>query len=132
MVRVKDGMNDIVVTVGPSHTLRQAAERMTDHQVGAAVVVDAEMPAPGILTERDILCATGRGQDVDTELVADHLTAELVYAARDWSLEQAAEQMVRGGFRHVVVLDGSDVAGILSMRDIVRAWTAEGATSDMG
>jgi len=96
--------------------------------VGAAVVVDNEQPGPGIITERDLLHSNGVGQDVDSELVRDHLTSELVYAAADWSLEQAAEEMVRGRFRHVIVLDGSEVVGIISMRDIVRCWTTEGAT----
>ena len=53
----------------------------------------------------------------------------MILAAPDWSLEQAASEMVRGGFRHIIVVDGADVVGILSMRDIVRCWTAEGSTS---
>lgn len=57
---VRDGMNEIVVTVGPHHTLREAARRMTDHHVGAAVVLDNEGPGPGIITERDLLMPTGR------------------------------------------------------------------------
>jgi CBS domain-containing protein len=124
---VKDAMNPIVVSVGPSHNLREAARRMTARGVGAAVVLDNEAGGPTIITERDILHSNGVGQDIDTELVADHLTSELVYAAADWSLDQAAEEMIRGGFRHVIVLDGSDVLGILSMRDIVRCWTARRA-----
>ena len=120
---VRDGMNRIVVTVGPGHTLREAARRMTNAQVGAAVVLDPDGEGPGILTERDLLHACGRGQDLDTELVADHMAQRLTYAAAEWPLEQAAEEMVRGRFRHVVVLDGSEVVGILSMRDIVRCWT---------
>ena len=58
----------------------------------------------------------------------EHLTSKLVSAAADWSLEQAAAEMVRGGLRHVVVLDGSEIVDILSMRDIVRYWTSDGAT----
>jgi len=130
-VQVRDGMNPIVVTVGPEHTLREAARRMTARGVGAAVVIDNEQPGPGIITERDILHSNGVGQSIDTELVREHLTSQLVYAAADWSLEQAADEMVRGGFRHVIVLDGSDVVGILSMRDIVRCWTTEGATCEI-
>lgn len=128
---VRDGMNQIVVTVGPDHTLREAARRMTARGVGAAVVIDNDQPAPGIITERDILHSNGVGQDMDSELVRDHLTSELVYAAADWSLEQAAAAMTRGGFRHVIVLDGSELVGILSMRDIVRCWTSDGATCEL-
>jgi len=128
---VQDGMNPIVVTVGPGHTLREAARRMTARGVGAAVVIDNEQPGPSIITERDILHSNGVGQSLDDELVGNHLTSELVFAATDWSLEQAAEQMIRGGFRHVIVLEGSEVVGILSMRDIVRCWTSDGATSEI-
>jgi CBS domain-containing protein len=130
-VQVRDGMNEILVTVGPSHTLREAARRMTEREVGAAVVIDPAEPAPGIITERDLLRSTGRGEDADRELVADHLSSPLRYAAADWPLERAAEEMVRGAFRHVVVVDGSEVVGILSMRDIVRCWTTEGASCDV-
>ena len=129
---VRDGMNPVIVTVGPEHTLREAARRMTARRVGAAVVVDDSQPGPGIVTERDILASNGLGQDIDDELVRDHLTSRLVYAAADWSLEQAADAMVRGAFRHVIVLDGPEVVGILSMRDIVRCWTTDGATCEIG
>ena len=128
---VRDGMNRVVVTVGPGHTLREAARRMTRADVGAAVVIDPEAGGPGIITERDLLHACGADQDLDTELVADHLTQRLEYASADWSLERAAAEMVAGRFRHVVVLDGSEVVGILSMRDIVRCWTSDGAACDI-
>jgi CBS domain-containing protein len=86
---------------------------------------------PGILTERDVLLSLGRGEDPDTEKVADHLTADLVFASPQWSLEQAAVAMVRGGFRHLVVIDEGQTAGILSVRDIVRCWTDDGASCDI-
>ncbi|MGI9098372.1 MAG: CBS domain-containing protein [Solirubrobacteraceae bacterium] len=124
-------MNRTVVTVGPEHTLREAARRMTRADVGAAVVIDPDGIGPGILTERDLLHASGAGDDLDSELVKDHLTQRLTYAAADWSLDRAAEEMVRARFRHVVVLDGSEVVGILSMRDIVRCWTQAAATSTL-
>ena len=83
-----------------------------------------------MLTERDILRSIAEGQDPDQELVSDHLTSELVLASPDWSLEQAAAAMIRGGFRHLVVVEGAQLVGMLSMRDIVRCWTADGATSE--
>jgi CBS domain-containing protein len=130
-MRVKDGMSKVVLTVNPGHSLRDAARQMAERGVGAAVVVDPEQPGPGIVTERDILNSIGAGQSVEEEKVGDHLSANLVFAEPDWSLEQAAEAMVRGKFRHLVVVDGSDMIGILSIRDIVRCWVGEGATSDM-
>jgi CBS domain-containing protein len=124
---VRLAMSPIGVTVGSAHTMREAARRMSEGGTGAAVVIDHELPAPGIVTERDVLHCAGGGGDLDVELVGDHLTANLVYAAPDWPLERAAEQMSVGGFRHVLVMDGPDLVGILSMRDIVGKWVRAAA-----
>ena len=77
------------------------------------------------------MASLGEGQDPDTERVGDHLSADLVFAAPDWSLEEAAVTMVRGGFRHLVVVDDGDLAGVLSMRDIVRCWTEDGSICEV-
>jgi CBS domain-containing protein len=130
-MQVSDGMSSVILTIGPSHTLRDAAKAMAERKVGAAVVIDPEQPGPGIVTERDILESIAQGQSPDTETVADHLSSDLTFAAPDWSLERAAEAMVRGGFRHLVVVDGGESVGILSMRDIVRCWTQDGATCEV-
>src|SRR3712207_3108276 len=130
-MQVREGMSKVVLTVGPGHTLRQAAALMARRGVGAAVVLDPDGEGPGILTERDILIAVGEGQDPDAERVGDHLTPDLVCASPDWSLERAAAEMVRGGFRHLIVVDGGDVSGVLAMRDIVRCWTDDGASCDL-
>ena len=130
-MRVRDGMSEVVLTIGPGHTLREAAALMTARQVGAAVVVDPDAPGPGVITERDILRSVAAGQDPDQEHVSDHLTSQLTFAAPDWSLERAAVAMVRGRFRHLVVVEGAELVGMLSMRDIVRCWTADGATSEV-
>ena len=130
-MQVRDGMSSVVLSVGPGHTLREAAKLMSDRKVGAAVVVDPESQGVGIFTERDLLESLGSGQDPDAERVADHLTASLVYAGPDWSLEEAAVAMIRGGFRHLVVLEAGEVTGVVSMRDIVRCWTEDGAICDV-
>lgn len=130
-MHVRDGMSTMVLSVGPGHTLRQAARLMVEKRVGAAIVNDPEAPGPAIITERDVLDALGRDQDPDQEKVADHLTQDIVVAGPDWSLEQAATEMVRRGFRHLVVVDGGDLVGVLSMRDIVRCWTEDGAVSEL-
>ena len=122
---VGEDMSRDVLTVGPGHTLREVSVAMRSRKVGAAVVVDPDGEGAGILTERDVLVALADGADPDVETVASHLTMDIVYASPDWSLEEAAEAMLRGGFRHLVVLDQGDVAGILSVRDIVRRWHTE-------
>ncbi|MBD0283354.1 MAG: CBS domain-containing protein [Thermoleophilaceae bacterium] len=130
-MKVRAGMSNVVLTINPGHTLRDAARAMAERRVGAAVVIDPDQPGPGIITERDVLNAVGAGEDPDTELVADHLSSDLTFASPDWSLERAAEAMVRGGFRHMVVVDGGELVGVVSMRDIVRCWVSDGAASEL-
>jgi signal-transduction protein with cAMP-binding, CBS, and nucleotidyltransferase domain len=130
-MQVKDGMSQVSLTVGPSHTLREAAEKMVEKGTGAAVVNDADLPTPGIVTERDLLISVAAGEDPDEARVGDHMTERVIAAAPDWSLERAAAEMSRRGVRHLVVIEGADLVGILSMRDIVRVWTSDGATSAM-
>jgi CBS domain-containing protein len=128
-MQVRDGMSSVVLTVGPSLSLREAARLMAERNVGAAIVMDPESAGPGIITERDILQSVASGQDTDSELVADHLTSDAILASPDWSLEQAAEAMIDGGFRHLLVVNGADLEGVLSMRDIVRCWAGQRAVS---
>jgi CBS domain-containing protein len=130
-MEVREGMSKVVLSLGPGHTLRDAAKRMTEKGVGAAVVIDEEYPGPRIISERDILLSLGKGEDPDSECVADHMSDTIISAAPDWSLERAAMEMSRRHIRHLVVVDGAELIGILSMRDIVRVWTSEGATSAM-
>lgn len=122
-MNVREGMSDVVLTLGPAHTLREASRQMSARRVGAAVVTDSEHAGISILTERDILDSVGAGQDPDAELVADHRTSDVVFASPNWTLDHAADTMVRGNFRHLVVIDGYEVVGLLSMRDIVRCWS---------
>jgi CBS domain-containing protein len=122
-MQVREGMSDVVLTVGPTHTLREAAVQMAAN--------DDQSPVPCIVTERDILLSLGAGEDPDSERVEDHMSDGVIVAAPDWSLERAAAEMSRRGIRHLVVYDGPELVGVLSMRDIVRVWTSEGATSGM-
>jgi signal-transduction protein with cAMP-binding, CBS, and nucleotidyltransferase domain len=130
-MQVRDGMSDVVLTLGPTHTLREAAQQMSERGVGAALVDDDETPVACILTERDILLSLGAGENPDEERVADHMSDGVISASPDWSLERAASEMSRRGIRHLIVYDGAELVGVLSMRDIVRCWTSEGATSGM-
>jgi CBS domain-containing protein len=124
-MQVRDGMSNVVLTVGPSHTLSEAARLMSERNVGAAVVVDPEASGPGILTERDILRSVAAGDDPTAEAVGEHLTEDAILASPEWSLERAAEVMIERGFRHLLVVNGGNLDGILSMRDIVRCWARD-------
>jgi CBS domain-containing protein len=115
-------MTERVLTITPGRTLRDAARFMADHNVGAAVIIDPEQPGPGIITERDLVRSLGAGEDPDTETVGNHLTSKATFADGDWGLEEAADAMARGGFRHLVVVSDGEVRGIISMRDIIQVW----------
>src|SRR3954463_7481009 len=104
-------MSSVVLAVGPGHTLRETATKMTEKGTGAALVFDDESPAPRIITERDILNAVGTGKDPDDEKVADHMSESVISAEPSWSLEQAAEEMVQRGIRHLVIVDRGEVGG---------------------
>ena len=121
-MKVRDAMTGSVITVGSGHTLTQASKVMADRNIGSVVIVDPDANGPGILTERDIVRAIAAGVDLDAATTSDFLTADATFAAPDWTLEEASEAMRRGGFRHLVVVEGGEVLGMLSMRDIVRAW----------
>jgi CBS domain-containing protein len=118
---VREVMSTEVLSLGPDHSLRDAARLMHERKVGSIVVVDPDVGV-GVLSERTVVTAVASGMDPDAERAGDHLAVDAVYASPSMRLEEATEAMRRGGFRHLVVLDGHEVVGIISMRDIVKAW----------
>ncbi|MDQ3571360.1 MAG: CBS domain-containing protein [Actinomycetota bacterium] len=130
-MEVRDGMSSVVLTIGPGLTLREAARLMSERGIGCAVVINEDTPGPGVLSERDVINSLGRGQDPDVEQVGNHQSDSMISAAPDWSLERAAVEMAKRHIRHLVVVEGGELVGVLSIRDIVRVWTSDGATSAM-
>ncbi len=128
-MRVSVGMSEVVLRIGPGLSLRRAAEEMTRKGIGAAIVEDEEWAVPRILTERDILRAIGTGLDPDAEMVGNHMSESVITASPEWSMERAAMEMSRRGIRHLAIYRDGELVGVLSMRDIMRVWTADGATS---
>ncbi len=104
---------------------------MSERGIGCAVVINEDTPGPGVLSERDVINSLGRGQDPDVEQVGNHQSDSMISAAPDWSLERAAVEMAKRHIRHLVVVEGGELVGVLSIRDIVRVWTSDGATSAM-
>ena len=110
-----------VVTVGPRHSLTEAARRMNEHGVGSAVVVTEE-GHPAIITERDVLRAIAQGGDPGAVLVQDYMTVNAITASASWDVLEAARRMLNGGFRHLIVLgDDGQTIGMLSIRDLVQS-----------
>ncbi len=119
---IQDVMNTELLTIAPETTLREAAQRMSERNVGAALLLDAAIGSYlGIFTERDLLNAIAAGHDPDAQRAGDSATSDIVTLPADASLEQAAEKMVKGGFRHLLVVANGDAIGIVSMRDLVSA-----------
>ena len=125
-------MTEHVLTITPGRSLREAARFMTDHNVGAVVIIDPEEPGPGIVTERDVVRSLGAGENPDSELVRDHLTSRATFADADWGLEEAADAMAKGGFRHLVVIEHGELVGIISMRDLIQVCRPGGAGARSG
>jgi CBS domain-containing protein len=108
-----------LVTVGPAHTLAQAAKLMSAKRVGSAIVLTDE--SPGILSERDVLRAVADGADPNEATVGEYMTWNAIVATSEWDTMEAATTMLEHGFRHLVVIDGVSTheVGILSIRDLM-------------
>lgn len=115
-----------LLTIDPDTTLREAAQWMSERDLGAALVVEPTSGSqPAIITERDMLHAIAEGQDPDSQRVGDKTTADVVTASVDSSLEEAVEKMMGGDFRHLLVIQGTDVVGLVSMRDVALALASQ-------
>lgn len=107
-----------LLTVDPNSSIRRAAKVMSDRSVGCAIAIEKEAVA-GIITERDILHAIAREQNIDETTVADVMTREVVSGESGWDLLKAVKTMIDGGFRHLLVMDMDDPVGIVSLRDLM-------------
>ncbi|HET6602118.1 MAG TPA: CBS domain-containing protein [Gaiella sp.] len=117
MPTVGEIMTPDVLGLEPATSLVDAARRMHERRVGAVVVLDGDRLV-GIVSERDILRAVATGAIGGS--VADAMTHGPDTIGPDESAGQAAALMIHGGFRHLPVVDGSTVVGMLSIRDLVR------------
>jgi CBS domain-containing protein len=111
-------MSRNLLTVAPGGSLKDVAERMVSRDVGAALVTEGERLV-GIVTERDVLRAVARGIDEGT-VVADLMTPDPETMEPDESTQHAATIMIHGGFRHMPIVEGDEIVGILSIRDLMR------------
>ena len=117
---LRDLMNTSVVTVQPETTVAEAASGMVRARVGSVVVLQGSFLA-GILTERDVLRAAASGEDLSVSHVSAWMSKDPQAATPDMSAEEAAQIMLLNGFRHLPVLDGRTVCGVVSIRDLFAA-----------
>jgi CBS domain-containing protein len=120
MAKLRDLMNTGVVTVEPHTTVAEAAAGMVRARVGSVIVLQGSFLA-GILTERDVVRAAASGEDLTVSLVSAWMTADPHPASPDTPADEAAQIMLRNGFRHLPVLDGRTVCGVVSIRDLFAA-----------
>jgi CBS domain-containing protein len=110
-----------VLTIAPHHSLRQSAETLGTRRVGAVVVADASGAVLGILSERDIVRAIGaHGAEALAEPVSKHMTANPTTVGEDADIDELMQLMTAGRFRHLPVVEGGRLAGIVSIGDIVK------------
>lgn len=115
---VREVMSTHLVTVEPTTTVAEAATVMGGRHVGSAIVLENGVPA-GIFTERDILRALAAHFDAAGHPVAHWMTRDPVTIAPDTTLQEARDLMLARGFRHLLVTEGGDLVGVVSIRDLV-------------
>ena len=123
MATLSDVMTKEVLTVEPSDTIGEAAEKMTNHGVGAVVVSDFGRMI-GIFTERDLMRAVAGRVHSSEARVREWMTADPLTLGPDATPEDAAKIMLDNGFRHVPIVDEGRPVGIVSIRDVAR-WSTE-------
>ena len=114
----REHMSRDLLSVSPGDSLSEVAQRMVNRDVGAVLVMDGG-ELSGILTERDVLRAVAAGIESET-VVADWMTRDPETMGPDDTTQHAAVLMIHGGFRHLPLVEGSDVVGMLSIRDLMR------------
>jgi CBS domain-containing protein len=114
----RNHMSRDLLTVEPGDRLTEVAQRMVARDVGAVLVMEGEALI-GILTERDVLRAVAAGIQ-DDSLVSDHMTRDPETMSPDDTTQHAAVLMIHGGFRHMPLVEGDQVVGMLSIRDLMR------------
>lgn len=115
-----------VVTVLPHSTLGETAKILVERGIGAVIVTGAAREVLGILSERDIVKAIAAAGGAALEhAVASHMTVKVTFGHADMSVTQAMESMTQGRFRHLPIVEGGALEGLVSIGDIVKHRLAE-------
>jgi CBS domain-containing protein len=117
---IRDLMTTRLVETSPDEPVAEAAAAMVRQRVGSALIMQGHFLA-GILTERDVLRAAASGSDLATSPVSAWMTKDPEQASPDTTIEDAAQLMLLNGFRHLPVVEGRTVCGMVSLRDLAAA-----------
>jgi len=124
-VQVRDIMTEATFTDSPHDSLRSAAEPMWRQQTGSLLITESGRLA-GIITERDVMRAVALGADPDKATVDDAMTTEVYTVPPDMALQDAAREMAARWIRHLPVVEGGQLLGVVSMRDVTGVFAAMG------
>ena len=113
-------MTTRVVVTSPDDPVADAAAAMVRRKVGSALIMQGRFLA-GILTERDVLRAAASGSDLTASPVSAWMTKDPESVSSDTTVEEAAQLMLLHGFRHLPVVEGKEVRGVVSLRDLAAA-----------
>jgi CBS domain-containing protein len=130
-VQVAEIMTRASVTESPSDSLRAAANRMWSQQTGSLLVMDGTSLL-GIVTERDVMKAVARGADLDATPVSAVMTTSVLTVSPGTSLHEAARHMATRWIRHLPIVEGGEVVGMVSQRDLCGVLAALGAEPEAG
>lgn len=119
MATLKEIMTSDVFTIERNATVADVAGSMLKRRLGSAVVMDGSWVS-GIFTERDVVRAAASGKDLTSSRVSDWMTSDPVTVEGTMEAEDAAEMMMTNGFRHLPVVEGQTLVGIVSLRDVLR------------
>ena len=118
MATLSDIMTKDVFLAVADTPVAEVAKSMVKGRFGSALVTRGSVLV-GIFTERDALRAAASGQDLTASRISDWMTKDPETAAPDLDVEEAAQLMLANGFRHLPVIDQSEIAGIVSLRDVL-------------
>jgi CBS domain-containing protein len=118
VIQLRDIMSTKVLTTSAERPVAEVTGMMVTIRVGSAVVMQGSWLA-GILTERDVLRAAASGSDLTKSPVSEWMTSNPMTATPDTTIEEAAEVMLSNGFRHLPVVEGRELKGMVSIRDVL-------------
>lgn len=123
---LKSKGTDGVFTVKPGSTVEEAAQVLSDKRIGSVVISEDGQSWAGILSERDIVRELGkRGAVCMADLVDDMMTSRIETCTLSDSAESVLSRMTEGRFRHMPVVEGGEMVGIITLGDVVKARLSE-------
>lgn len=114
-----------VVTIRPDQTLREVVTTLATNKIGALVVVDLQNKPVGIISERDVIRVASQNEKFLTNLVRDVMTKDVIFGSPNDDVHSVQKTMTEGHFRHLPIVEGGKLTGIISIRDVVKAMLDE-------